>query len=415
MLKKGRVTEHNLVTPLSGSWLFLRGLDQLPAAVLQTAFDLLTEVQRARETQATALHWRGETIRVTHDNPSACFASVLVHPERSFPQLPSSVSQSFKTCSVPCPDIRLILKALFHVHEFENAVHLAKQLNILYDAVTELFGQNFAALADQNNTETETESAKSREERLAAYCCPPGTDLPPRPPLGLRLLKGVVSLAQRHMQEFDALGLMETGEGGGALHALSTVYSEISESTRASLKFRSTLTQVSIYRLLSIIYCLSSIVLSSLSIIYCLSSIVLSSIVYHLLSIIYCLIIYCLSSIVYHLLSIIYCLSSIGLASCLRKMTPAEVNLYFHPCTIPITTLTTFVFPSLPFPFALPPLLLSLFPFLLLPFLSLPPHIPLPLLSYRLLSMYVVRAWFLCTDCHPPPSPLSPSFSPDLW
>ena len=327
-MKKGRVTEHNLVTPSPGSWLFLRGLDQLPAAVLQTTCDLLMEVQRARETQATSLHWRGETIRVTHDNPSACFASVLVHPGQSFPQLPSSVSQSFKTCNVPCPDLRLILEALFLVHEFENAVHLAKQLSVLYDAVTELFCQNFAALAYQNNC-TETESAKLQEERAAVYCCPPGMDLPPRPPLGLRLLKGVVSLAQRHMQEFDALGLMETGEGGGALHALSTVYSEISESTRASLKFRSTLTQV------SIIYCL-------LSIIYCLSSIVyhLLSIVYHLLSIVYCL-----SSIIYHLLSIVYCLLS----------------------------------------------------------------------SYHLLSIYVVRVCFLCTDCHPPPSPLSPSFSPDLW
>ena len=319
--------------------MFLRGLDQLPAAVLQTTCDLLTEVQRARETQATSLQWRGETIRVTHDNPSACFASVLVHPGQPFPRLPSSVSQSFKTCSVPLPDLRLILEALFLVHEFESAVHLAKQLSFLCDAFTELFGQNFAAIAYQNSN-TETESAKSREEHVAAYCCPPGMDLPARPPLGLRFLKGVVSLAQRHMQEFDALGLMDTGEGGGggALHALSTVYSEISESTRASLKFRSTLTQVSsiVYHLsiypsnvyLSIIYCLLS------SIVYCLSSIYLPSIVYlftyrllsiNLLSIVY----YRLSSIVYHLftycqlsiyLLIVYCLSTYCLSSVVYRL-----------------------------------------------------------------------------------------------
>lgn len=279
--------------------MFLRGLDHLPPAVLQTTCDLLTEVQRARESQATSLHWRGETIRVTHDNPSACFASVLVHPGQSFPRLSSGVFQSFKTCSVPCPDLRLILEASFLVHEFESAVHLAKQLSFLYDAVNELFGQNFAALAYKNSS-TETESAKSQEEHVAAYCCPPGMDLPPRPPLGLRLLKDVVSLAQRHMQEFDALGLMETGEGGGggALHALSTVYSEISESTRASLKFKSTLTQVCIYRLLSIIYCLFT---------------------YHLLSIIYCLsIVYCLLF-TYRLLST-YCQLSIYLSSVCRLL-----------------------------------------------------------------------------------------------
>ena len=202
------------------------------------------EVQRTRETRVTSLHWRGETIRVTHDNPSACFASVLVRPGQSFPQLPSSVSQAFKTCSVPRPDLRLILEALFLVHEFETAVHLAKQLNSLCDAFTELLGQNLAARAYH----IETESVKSQEERVAAYCCSPGMDLPRHPPLGLQLLRGVVTLAQRHMQEFDALGLMETGGGeGGALHAMSTVYSEISESTRASLKFRSTPTQVPVY------------------------------------------------------------------------------------------------------------------------------------------------------------------------
>lgn len=239
-----------------GCWLLLRGLDQLPTTVLQTTCDLLAEVQKARQSQTPSLHWRGEMVRVTHDNPSTCFASIIVHPGQCSPppQITSAISDAFKTCSVPYPNQQLILKTLFLVHEFESASYLAKQLNLLCEAFTELFGQDLASRLYLNRTEMES------KECMEGHCStnvdslphPPLGSTHPCPPLGLtrpllglQLLKGVVSLAQRHMREFEALGLMETG--GGALHAPSTVYSEVSESTRASLRFRSTMMPVCVW------------------------------------------------------------------------------------------------------------------------------------------------------------------------
>ena len=249
------VHDTNSVVPLLlGSWLLLRGLDQLPPAVLQTTCDLLTEVQRARQSQVPSLHWRGEMIRVTHDNPSTCFASILALPGQFSPQLTSAISDAFKTCSVPHPNRQLILKTLFLVHEFESAARLAKQLNLLCEAFTELFSQNLATKLYLSGIEMDS---RPPDEHMKEHCSTNLDPLPhpplrlphpplglPRPQLGLQLLAGVVSLAQRHMREFEALGLMETGGGGGVLHAPSTVYSEVSESTRASLRFKSTMMPV---------------------------------------------------------------------------------------------------------------------------------------------------------------------------
>ena len=62
----------------------------------------------------------------------------------------------------------------------------------------------------------------------------------PTLPLGLPLLKAVISQAQRHLREFDALGLLQ---GGGALQMASGAHSEFSGSTRANLKFSSMVLQ----------------------------------------------------------------------------------------------------------------------------------------------------------------------------
>ena len=59
--------------------------------------------------------------------------------------------------------------------------------------------------------------------------------------LGLHKLKAIVLLAEKHMKEFEGLGLLST-EGdppqNEPLKMPSIVYSEVSQSTRASLKFK---------------------------------------------------------------------------------------------------------------------------------------------------------------------------------
>ena len=202
-------------THTPGSWLLLDTIDQLLPAVLQTACTLLSQIKLAHHTQTPTIQYLSDSIHIKHDSPGACFATSIT--PSNVANLPHSLMEAFTTISITRPAEKPVLEALLIAAEFENASYLAKQLSTFSHAIDELFNQNTALFLQEGRTHT--------TERAVTF------------PLGLRHLRAVVSLAQRHMKEFEAVGNLLGHEE--TLHMPSTVYLEFSVSTRTSLKFRS--------------------------------------------------------------------------------------------------------------------------------------------------------------------------------
>lgn len=130
------------------------------------------------------------------------------------PALPSSLANSFKICDVQVQDLNEATKILFAIRNFDNASSLADSLTTFCRVYEQVF------MVDSSS--------------------PPGE---PSITLDLRWLEMIVSLSQKHMKEFYGVGALASDDneplltaGGEGLHVPSIVYSEISESTRASLK-----------------------------------------------------------------------------------------------------------------------------------------------------------------------------------
>ena len=202
---------------VAGSWLFLQGIDKLPVAVLQTACTLLLQIQQAKLSQSSSIQWINDTIRINPDSRNTCFASVLVG-QSTTSRLPESLLEAFKTCSITMPQRKTFIEALLIMHKFENAAHIANLTATFCDAVEELFNKNLTShlFGSKENM--------NRHSRATS--------------LGASHLKAVISLAQRHMREFEGLGMLQS-----SLHMPSGAYSEISGSTKASLRFRSVVLQ----------------------------------------------------------------------------------------------------------------------------------------------------------------------------
>ena len=164
----------------------------------------------------------GENIKISSEG--VCLASIstplpLLSDYVLPPILPSSLVDAFKICSVEAPDRREILNALFGIHLFENAASLAESLQIFCNAFEEIFTPLSTGDISGPNSST-----------TSVY-------------ISLHWLKTVVLLSQKHMREFYNLGAISADNvgqpvAGDGLHAPSMVYSEISESTRASMKGR---------------------------------------------------------------------------------------------------------------------------------------------------------------------------------
>lgn len=160
-----------------------------------------------------------ETLVLSVDRAGVCFASISIPLSFSDytlpPVLPSSLAKAFKTCNIEAPDVAWILKAMFSTHQFESASYLAGSLTKFCGALQELL--NPLPASDKTSSDQ-------------------------APFLSLCLLEMIVSLSQKHMREFYSQGAI-TGDDdvqpmGGGLHASSVVYSEISGSTRGSLRDR---------------------------------------------------------------------------------------------------------------------------------------------------------------------------------
>lgn len=205
--------------------MYLHAIDQLQSSVLKTACSLLVLIQQARRSNETSLEWMGEKIKLSTEHAGICFSSIsfpLSLPDYVVPPvLPGCLVEAFRPCSVHIPDKVEILKVLFATHQFENASGLAESLHTFCRALEQL------SKPLPPHEATSTDSAT-----------------PPADFLSLNWLEMIVSLSQKHMKEFYSLGVLSdedlaeeggppTGEG---LHAASMVYSEISGSTRASLR-----------------------------------------------------------------------------------------------------------------------------------------------------------------------------------
>ncbi len=204
-----------------GCWLYLHCLDQLLPSVLHATCSLLSLIQQARQRGEAELQWMRETLKLSTDQTGVCFASIstpLTFPDYSKPPiLLSSLAKAFKACSIESFDMTGVLKAMFSTHQFESASSLTDSLSTFCGALQELL-------------------------QPLPPCATSRSELPP-PHLSLHLLEMIVSLSQKHMEEFYSQGAI-SGEdeyqkiGGDGLHVSSMVYSEISESTRGSLRDR---------------------------------------------------------------------------------------------------------------------------------------------------------------------------------
>lgn len=208
-----------LVLLSSGAWLFLHNIVCLLPAVIQAACSLLLEVQRARQNEASSIQWFSDNIKINYETHSACFATAVLPPKRA--RLPNVLLEAFRSCSVLYPERRPIVEALFTAHEFKNSHHLAKLLTSFCKAADELLSQNLVTFFEAKEAQ-----GGSWEEKSSS--------------LGISHLKFLVSAAQKHMREFEALGVLQDAS---PLHVPSGVFSEVSESTKASLKFRSVIIQ----------------------------------------------------------------------------------------------------------------------------------------------------------------------------
>lgn len=136
------------------------------------------------------------------------------------PPLPSSLANSFKICDVQVPDLNEATRILFAIRNFNNASSLADSLTMFCRAYEEVF----------MTAPVPACSHSSSGDSVA---------------LNLQWLEMVISLSQKHMREFYGVGALASDDsepllaaGGEGLHVPSMVYSEISESTRASWKDR---------------------------------------------------------------------------------------------------------------------------------------------------------------------------------
>ena len=164
--------------------------------------------------------WMGEKIKLSSDSVGVCFASITTPSFAHSPavsHIPPTLLEAFKTCNVQIPERKLILKALFLAQGFENAIFLAESLETTCKAVEELLNTDFVATL-ASDIESGSQIAK-QSSTISIFC-----------------LKTIVALAQKHMLEFGAL--LDPQIQATNLQMPSVVYSEFSESTRASLKFR---------------------------------------------------------------------------------------------------------------------------------------------------------------------------------
>lgn len=205
-----------------GCWLYLHSINHLQPHVLQATCRLLCLIQQARRRKEASLEWMGEKIKLSIEHPGCCFASINIPLSfldyTTSPVLSSSLAGAFQSCSVEIPDTVEILKAMFATQQFQNAASLAESLSTFCGALGEL------------STPLMT---------LESF---PGSSHPPH--LSLYCMEMIVSLSQRHMCEFYSVGAISDDEDNSqqmdrdSLHMASVVYSEISESTRASIRGR---------------------------------------------------------------------------------------------------------------------------------------------------------------------------------
>ena len=193
-----------------------RSLDTLPPAVLQTTSTLLTELKDACINNKTSFQAIGESIRLSPDECGVCFAIPSDYSVASPSNLPVSLLETFKTCSVNKLERKLILEAFFLSSQFETASSLADNLDKFCCALRELFLVNFTPLIADTDCST----------------------TPSPVLLSLYRLKSIVALAETFMREFEsfaALGEESSPQlATGPLHMASLVFSEVSLS---SLKF----------------------------------------------------------------------------------------------------------------------------------------------------------------------------------
>lgn len=167
----------------------------------------------------------GEKIKLSKEHSGVCFASINT-PLSSLPDytpppvLPSSLAAAFESCSVEAPDGMEILKVMFATRLFQNSSSLADSLFTFCGALEEL-------CTPLPVPESPSEGLASDPSHVSLYW-----------------LEMIVSLSQKHMREFYSVGAIPEEEEDGqrvamdGLHVSSMVYSEISESTRASIKGR---------------------------------------------------------------------------------------------------------------------------------------------------------------------------------
>ena len=203
--------------------MFLHSLDALRPSILQTACSLLLKAQHANRSHSSNLHWMEESIPLPSETHEACFATVA-YPifGQKKNQLPTSVLDIFQACNFSPPNRKVFLEALFLAQGFRTSSLLATLLDNVCLAVEELYSNNIPGFQVSVTT----------------------LQTPVFSQLSFHQLTVIVSMAERHMQEFENLGLLQIESGqapGETLQMPSMVYSEISQSTRASLRFRSSL------------------------------------------------------------------------------------------------------------------------------------------------------------------------------
>lgn len=156
-------------------------------------------------------------------SPGACFSTININdPSISYKQHPVSLLKAFHSCCLSPPNRKPILEAFFAAQGFRNSTLLATLLEDVCISVEELFSEDTAG--SQETCQFFHNHVFSR--------------------LKLQQLKVIVAMAQKHMKEFENIGVLRIENGqtyDEGLQMPSLVYSEVSQSTRASLKFRSSL------------------------------------------------------------------------------------------------------------------------------------------------------------------------------
>ena len=115
-------------------------------------------------------------------------------------EFPSALNEFFQTCTINLPDRKVILEALFLLNLFNTSQHLAQVLYKTCLGIDELFCELGSELTAQNSFN-----------------------------LSLHKLKAIVSLARKHMQDFEELGLLSgnsntNANNNNALKILNTYF-----------------------------------------------------------------------------------------------------------------------------------------------------------------------------------------------